>query len=185
LITVRSCVPCNEGFKKDEEYFAVTIVNEAANFSDEANRVAGQLFKVVAPPRERVGVARRIQRELHNADVFTHGGLYVGTATVHEPDLRRINRVLCKIIRGLFVHEFKKRAPGAGKVAAELKPGPQVTQHPWFQRLLQEPTRTRGGTVFQYKCLAPVADTDRTIWVLAFYDCILAAGWTGLNYGVT
>jgi hypothetical protein len=25
-------------------------------------------------------------------------------------------------------------------------------------------------------------DADRTIWALAFYDVILAAGWTGLDY---
>jgi hypothetical protein len=155
------------------------VVAEAVNFSEEASRVADRLFPAVAPPRQRTGVAQLVQRQLREVEVHSQGGIILGNATAIEIDTSRVNRVLRKIARGLFFHRYGRRYAGPTDFWAEIKPAPELTEKPLFQRLLREPSKTLGPSVFEYKLAAAEDNPERTLWAMMFYDCILAIACTG------
>jgi len=178
-IRVPACYTCNNGLSRDEEYFLVAILAEATAHSATANRVLDRLAEDHrSGRRRRTGLALALLEKARPVDVYSPGGIYLGTAEGLELDTTRVNRVLDKIVRGLFFHHVGRRLSQDAAVYVEIKPDLDRMQSPVIAAALaQAPTFL--GDVFMYRLFSPSDGTDATSWTLGFYDAVLAIGVTG------
>ena len=106
LITVPSCLKCNQLASKDEELFLATLL-----FSDAGVTAIGrQLWneKMSRAYSRPQGIAKVIARMLSQAHVRTPAGIYLGRRMALDIDYDRLYRVVAKIVRGLYYYEFKE-----------------------------------------------------------------------------
>lgn len=169
LIVVPSCLACNRGFQKDEDYFRQFWVSMLMDRSP----VASDLMN--GP------VTRSIQRtpalgwqmfcQMSLIDLITPSGIYVGKGTafkVTESDRQRTNRVVIKIIKGLFYNQFKKTIPDDWLIEVhwitpqlEKKLGLQELAQKLRWDVIKEDTFAYG---FDF-----VPDTYQSIWLMDFF----------------
>lgn len=117
LITVSSCKKCNEGFQKDEDFFR----QFNAGFLMDRSQRAKELMEneIARSIKRKPALGHQIFSQMRLVDAYTKSGLYVGKMIgykVSNSDRDRINRIVTKIIQGLFYHEFKQYLPKDWKV---------------------------------------------------------------------
>jgi hypothetical protein len=107
LITVPSCHKCNAGFQKDEEFFRQFYVSMLMERSTEAKKLMdGEVSRSI---QRTPALGLQMFSQMKLVDAYTKSGLYKGKMTMYsisDNDKLRINRVVNKIIKGLFFHEF-------------------------------------------------------------------------------
>lgn len=169
LITVPSCKECNSGFQKDEDFFRQFIVSMFMDRSPEAKRLMdGEISRsILRTPA--LGLQMFNQMKLVN--IYTKSGLYKGKATqykISDSDRIRVNRVVSKIIKGLFFYEFRKMIP-QDWIIKIIWITPETEQK---QRLnewaLQPRWRVIKEDTFAY-WTNPVPETFQSMWILDFF----------------
>lgn len=117
LITVPSCKECNAGFQNDEDFFRQFNTGFLMDRSDKAKVLMENEITRSIKRKPALGLQMFSQMKL--VDAYTKSGLYVGKMTgyyVSDSDIERINRIVKKIIQGLFFHEFKQYLPSDWKI---------------------------------------------------------------------
>lgn len=113
LITVPSCLKCNRSFQKDEDFFRQFNVGFLSDRSAEAKKFLEN--EVTRSIMRRPALAKQMFNQMKLVDAYTKAERkYVGKRTVYQlstSDISRINRVVRKIIDGLFFHHFNKVVP--------------------------------------------------------------------------
>lgn len=180
-IKVPACEPCNNGFSRDEEYFITAILGEGTFGSAAALAVVERLKESHRTGRRsRIGLGVRLRDAVERVDVMSSTGLFLGTAPAIRLEIERANRVLEKIVRGLFFHEFGGRLDDDVKVWVELKPDPAMLDRPplaWVRTDHAGPAKCLDD-VFCYRVCVVKDAPDFTAWLLTFYDSVLAAACT-------
>lgn len=102
LITVPACRICNERFGRDDEYFHQCLMT-AENL---------ETVPTTEEPRERArrglarpqaqGLLRKIVLSFQDVEVYSPGGIYLGTQPALRVDRQRILGVIERIARGLY-----------------------------------------------------------------------------------
>lgn len=178
-IKVPACEPCNNGHSRDEEYFLVAILGEATLTSAAANRVLDRLAEDHRTGRRRrTGLARALRSRVRPAEIYTPAGIYVATGGTIALDTPRINRVLTKMVRGLYFYEFGCPLPQDATVFVEIKPQGEHLQWPPVQAALAAPAKALAD-VFSYRVWVLPERATCTSWALGFYDAVLAIAITG------
>lgn len=167
LLTIPSHWECNEGYSKDEEHFYFSlypIVKESkASISDV---VHSDLKNKTQEPQKIF-----IRTLLKNFSVCTEGGIYLPTGKYeYSIDKYRIQRVVLKIIQGLFFHHNQVFLP-IGKIKHYdmcLDEGEvfEVFKISWPCSVLTY----RCKQVFSYKYFF---DENRHYWTLLFWDAVM------------
>lgn len=129
-ITVFSCKKCNHDTKLDDEYFRFWVTAGAHPQSKLAevwkNKVAGSSF------RRSPALLKKIQND-HKRLIEQHSKTPLKTYDDEiVPDellsrcymvyAERINRVACKIVRGLYFHHFSEPLPNNVELTVSNKP---------------------------------------------------------------
>jgi len=101
MITEPAHRHCNQSYAKDEEYFRFALTSEERTYEQQ---VAGQVWdqKVFPGLQHSPKFANRILSQLHDVELHSPGGLYIGRATAVYGEQDRIQRVINKIARGLL-----------------------------------------------------------------------------------
>ncbi len=112
LITVPSCKECNQSYQKDEDFFRQFF----SGMLMDRSKYAKQLMEneVTRSIKRRPALARQMFNQMQLVEVQTKSGSSLGKKTLYrvsDSDHNRINRVVNKIIRGLFYHHFKQKIP--------------------------------------------------------------------------
>lgn len=112
LITVPSCHKCNASFQKDEVFFR----QFNAGFLMDRSPAAKDLMdnEITRSIRRRPALAIQMFNQMKLVDAYTGSGIYLGKKTAYKIsdfDRNRIDRVVKKIIQGLFFHEFNQILP--------------------------------------------------------------------------
>ncbi len=145
----------------------------------ESQKLWGSLAKAFANP----GLSK-FTRSL--AQAFTHverqtpSGIFLGQAPAYRVDGARVERIIAKIARGLYFHNFRVRVPAnfETRVASEgAEQGDEVGAS--FLKLLISETK-RGqpksigdGNVFRYWLRQFPDDPSSCFFVLCFYENVL------------
>jgi hypothetical protein len=178
-VKVPSCYDCNNGYSRDEEYFLVAVLAEATMHSPVANRVLDRLAEDHrSGRRKRSGLAVALLQKVRPVDVYSPGGVYIGSGQGVEIDTARVNRVLEKIVRGLFFHRFKRPLPQRAPVFVEIKPDMARLHSGACSAALQQPP-TFMDDVFSYRVFVLPENGDYSSWTFGFYDSVLAIAVTG------
>ncbi len=105
LITVPSCVKCNKDTEKDEDYFRATFMFSNAGISPVGKKLWDQ--KLDKMYKKNLGLRRKIAQDFKVVNLVTQSGLYIRRQTASFPDSVRLENVVCKIVKGLYYHEYR------------------------------------------------------------------------------
>lgn len=104
LVTIPCCTKCNGQASKDDEYFRRSLI---LRHDIPDNPITRELLEAVyrswRNPRQR-GFTRSFLRGVEEKEVYTEGGIYLGQVGTYNIEHHRLDRVVCRIIRGLFYH---------------------------------------------------------------------------------
>ena len=188
LITVPCCRKCNNSASKDDEYFRSMLAmrNDAGEHS-EAQRVLPAVSRSLRR-RKGSGFTKKLLQNVTLVDVRTPAGLYVGRAVGYKVENERLERVVARIVRGVYWYHYGFR----------LKENYEVNCYEQSrllascdQEVLQEfaenfrpmfgkpPDNEIGNHVFEYWARSDVNDKYTTAWFLRFYGsvCYYCTTW--------
>lgn len=103
LITVPACLKCNQGAGKDEDYFLATLMFSKAGTTPAGKKVWSDRLR--RSYEKNVGLRRQIAGSLQRREMVTPAGIYLGRAMTIRYDEVRLERVVTKIVRGLYFRE--------------------------------------------------------------------------------
>lgn len=179
LITVPCCEKCNKGFSGDDTYFR-DVVSMRADVGDhpEVQRNMDAVLRSVVRPEQRKywdGILGGAQLR----DVLSPSGLYVGQRPAYDVNVGRLDRVVARIVKGLFYHEFNRRLPETHEVAAYFEEGFGCVDSTTMANVLRlcsnvtaEVPTERGANVFRFWYKAAEDSPDTSLWVLQFYGTL-------------
>lgn len=162
----------------DDEYFrlAITTGIDPAKFPNEFDLSIRAIRKLGVP--QKLGLAKTMLSNFSRKPIYTPAGLYLGEAGALSIDAARIQRVVSRIVRGLFFHHFGKRLPSAHTIwilsdwftpnlaDKELLAEVQVA----LDFLSSAEPREIGSGIFCYRHRILEDEPDGSIWWLCFYD---------------
>lgn len=164
LITLPCCEECNLDYSKDEEYFRVFVLGGSYDHP-EAKRIWDSKVRraLARKPRFRVKLAQGVVP----VQVITRAGLHLGQAMAISADTTRINRVLHKIVKGLYYHHHSRRLDSVCLETFFNPSDPQI--HLWKE----VPRFDVGRGVFSYWHGIGKDIPGLSMWWLVFYERVL------------
>lgn len=167
LLTIPTHKSCNASYQQDEEYFVHTMIPLARDsYSGQAifqNVLAGYA------QGKKKGLGKRVFKEFDPRP----GGLFLpGGQVVKRYDVARVNRVVWKIVRGLFFHR-------QGKVLPEDTPrnirvvDPKTRPPSTFEALAGQPALGDHPGVLDYKYAEIRELNNFHYWALLLWDRVI------------
>ena len=177
LITVPSCFSCNSSFSKDDEHLR-DVLSFREELSD--NPFVEQLNRSIPRRLDRSQSGRYfnyLHARMGEETVKTTSGIYLGRKATFNVDLRRIERVLGRITKGLYCHCFgNKLMEGfdaqvyTQEYFLSLEPEHEENFRSIFQsNLAKEQWFVVVPKGFEYKYKA-LPNPTYTIWIFRFYS---------------
>jgi hypothetical protein len=96
-----------------------------------------------------------------------------GVAGRFPLEVQRAERVLRRIVRGLYRHEFQADLPPDHPMAVFIEPPAELIRMELYQFVAVLPEHVYGDRVFSYR-VGRSRDGARSAWVLVFYDAFRA-----------
>lgn len=164
LITVPACEKCNNSYKKDDEYFRICVLTQPYN-----NPTGWKIWeeKVIRRTlRRSPSLRKRLLDNLIRVELRSPSGVYLGEGEALQFHVSRINRVVKRIVRGLYWYHYgSKLAPEIGFLITKDSDVSGVTD------IINNYTDLSfiDKETFQYRHGIAAEDPDQSIWVLRFY----------------
>jgi len=180
LITVPSCLQCNNGASKDDEYFrAALVLSDEVDAHPQVETPRGAVARSLAKPKAP-GFRKAFLGSLRRVERITEAGLFAGFVTQYTVQTARLSKVIERVTRGLYFHHTGFRIPNSHvvRVLWEIVPGapPDVAAlaHETIRFVSQAPAcRVRDGAVFTYHWRPlEVGHPHATAWLFWFYERI-------------
>ena len=168
LVTVPACDEHNAGYKKDDEVASYVVL-----LTERVNRMGQeQLTKLLRAIRGRKGLVASIFK---NIEVIQ---LPDGSEIPKiQFDAERVNRVMERIARGLFFHDFGRRwrcefrVLAHGPLMSDLSPSPYAQRIRRLQTLfIHSPRKSEYPEVFWYQWVAGVGGDSTHLLRMCFYN---------------
>jgi hypothetical protein len=142
------------------------------------------VLKGLGRPQAR-GFLNSVFRSLTSVELRTPAGIYLGKAPGFNVNLARLNRVVRRIVTGLFYRERDTRLPD-GYVAfayaedglRELDKAKRDQLRTWCARAQARPGWSIGGSVFSYWFTPGDDDPFTSVWAFVFYQRVNFIGLT-------
>ncbi len=152
-------------------------------FSDAALKATGRAMWVSRIPRmlsRQRGVKLALKSKMKEVDLHASSGLYLGRRLAQEIDYSRLDRVVTKIIIGLYFLEFGQALATGASTECKWVNTPSITAD--VKPYLMDARMGKHGWpgVLEYKVAHVAEDPDKSIWFLLFFDYALWWGITGL-----
>ena len=167
LITVPACRSCNREAGKDEELFLAAFMFGEAGVSLAGKKLWDEkLHRMYDKNR---GLRRRIAKSMHSVDIFTPGGVFLGRGLGVRLEEERINRVVTKIIRGLYYHEYQEALSSSTEIMCHFAQQPSDLS-PVEKIVDQLQFGSRGWPdVFEYRFNRVEEKPEASIWLVRFF----------------
>jgi len=178
LITVPACDGCNNKYAKDEEYFIASVMFTYAGGSD-----AGKLLweqRLDRMYKKNRGIRSRMARTLERRSLRTPSGLYLGKRFVQTPDFARWDRVVEKIVRGLYSFEYGSSILPDTNIETIF-----ISTDERYKVIVEANMNSlnrgkRGWPgVFQYRCNEVTGQARESMWGILLYDKLIFWAVTG------
>ena len=163
LITVPACEKCNNGSKKDDEYFKAIITMGSAK-----NAVAEENFKKWSRKKitdKMPAILHHLWNNRQKVLVQSTGGIVIPQPAFRY-DRSRIQRIVDKIVKGLFMHEHGERF-GDQHVVDDFVFDPHKIIYNIIRSL---PLKTIWEDIFSYRYIHDERDKRKGYWYLMFYQ---------------
>ena len=179
LITVPACANCNLSFAKDDEYFRTIISTlDVSESHPEAKKI--WTVKVLASflRPEGSGFRDLIRDSLIEVDHYSKGGILLGKRIAYRILMPRINRVIDRIIRGLYWSETKNILPASTGTNILMDPDigdieKKTNKEIAFIEFLANLQETIiGNDIFSFRYHLFNDTPFASIWILIFYKSV-------------
>jgi len=169
---VPACSSCNEASKLDDEYFRwlVASIGDSTPASDLLIRQ-----RVLPRFKRHQALLHDIMSKARLVDVISPGGIWLEQRPAFEFDRPRIQRVIARTVRGLYLHEFSKRLDRVPVKEFILDP---VLSDDDRRAISALPLRDVATNVFSYRFVADSAEQRRSLWFLMFFNKALFLAMT-------
>ncbi len=176
LITVPCCQPCNATASLDDEYFRLVLVSRWDTIAHpEAQAVWPAAMRSLKKPQKR-RFKDAFLRVVHNVDVHSPAGIYLGTRGMYDVDIERLNKVICRIVAGIFYHHHSRRVPDTFTISSfymDVLDLYATDSYRLFtdivQALIQRQPNVIGRDVFAYWYQHLDDNVTSSAWLLRFY----------------
>ncbi|MEN6388890.1 MAG: hypothetical protein ABFD04_00620 [Syntrophomonas sp.] len=166
LITVPSCLDCNNSFSNDEEYFR-TIIASARSFGEE--NVPHDVWNRVERSLNRnKRLLYQINESFRNVDIYS-GKIYLGKRPAFKIDRNRADKVVGKIIKGLFYNEYGIPLAKEYMVKVLLNDEDKIIPREIFDVTASTPVKELGDGVLRYRNACVETNQNYSVWALSFY----------------
>jgi len=171
LITVPACDRCNSGASDDDEMFRNELSIMAGSFG-ESVKAAERLQPTMRGIRRNKAMLARMVTGAQLVERYTQSGLYLGYgyAVPVVPGVQQ--RVIARIVRGLYWHHFQTRLADDAKITLvfidKRKPHWQEALYS-LQRLQLRHVLIGDGETFQYLYGRANDDPAFSVWLLIFF----------------
>jgi len=167
LITVPACRKCNGNSGKDEEWFLATFMFTEAGITDAGRRLWDE--KLHRMYEKNFGLKKSIAKSFEQADLVTPGGLYLGRRLAIRHDEARSAKVIHKIVRGLYYHEYQDPLPLSIEVISHfLQQSSEVSVVEKFAPMLLFGSR-EWPNLFEYRYNRVTDQPQCSLWVMRFF----------------
>jgi hypothetical protein len=180
LIKVPSCITSNWGASKDDEYFRLVIsMRHDTGDHPAVKAILPSVYRSLEKTKKR-GFREALFNSMKDIDIVTADGIYLGTATGYNVDLRRLDSVAARITAGLYFHEFGTPVSENVRIKVYALDGVDANSSAKLQLteiskkvIKSSQPRIFGDNVFVYWYQAAQNNTAMTVWGLAFYERFL------------
>ena len=184
LLRIPSCVTCNTGASKDDEYLRTMIALSAkgernASFDTLVEKTVRSLVRP-----EAAHFRESIMRGLSETFIPSPAGVLV-PAVLGDVDLSRFDKVIARIIKGIFFDERGRRLHSdyevvsystAGLTRVSVAVGQRLQSY--IGPLLARDPKQIGGPEFLYWSDYNPSDIDQSWWILLIHRHHSFIGWT-------
>jgi len=172
----------------DDEYFRLNLSIRHSAKRPLSKSVADAALRGLARDQHAL-FRKQFFQGVREVNIKTVDGIHIGRSGAYDVDLARLDKVVSRIVRGLYFHHHHKPLPTWCEVDVWCVDGfesadPSVIQtlQSWISQLLQHTPTEIGGGVFKYwHCLAVgdgQSDSYSTAWLLQFYESTTFFGVT-------
>ena len=165
LITVPACESCNKSYDQDDEYFRAFVVT--AGVEDPTGRKMWD-EKVFGPTlRRSPKLKKTLVDSLRKVEYKSPGGIYLGERREIRFGRSRVNRIIEKSVRGLYMHHLGR--------ALRSQSTFRIIFNPKLKNLeavvadCGPPIRIGDGNVVQCRFAYVPESPEQSLWWLMFY----------------
>lgn len=171
LITVPSCIECNNSYSVDEEYTRQVFSLSRDYF--ETNELGMKLWYQKA--KRTLSKNKKLTNEIYYSfktiDLF-FGKIYLKSVPAFQPNYTRVERIVGKILKGLYYFENGRALNKAAGVI--VKTNPKVTLNEGARTviasLLKSPIKVLGNGALIYSAAFCKDSIDDSVWALRFLN---------------
>lgn len=178
MITVPACDGCNNKYAKDEEYFIASMM-----FTEAGDSVAGNMLwkqRLERMYSKNRGLRHKMARTLKRKSLHTPAGLYLGKHFVQTPEFDRWDRVVEKIVRGLYYFEYgSSLLPSTGVKTIFISTDERYKTIVNNNINMLKLGKRGWPDVFKYKCNEVIENPRDSMWGLLFYEKLIFWAVTG------
>jgi len=178
ILKVPACLSCNRGSSKDDEFFRGILVNDDRIYQNsEASEIVAAYERSLRRP-QAIGLHITMMKMKKRFPLISPTGLIYGEGTVIKTDFVRERKVLERITKGLFFHEFQRPHPPNNSINAFSSKHMQGRKDRLDTVLellsFMKPANKKGANpeIFKYGFGVAEDNADGTFWVLTFYNKI-------------
>lgn len=184
LLKIPSCYSCNTGASKDDEYLRTMIALSAkTDRGASSDEISAAAIRSLARP-EAARFLESIMRGITETFVPSPAGVLV-PASIGNVDLARFDRVIARVIKGIFYDERKTRlhsdyrvvnysTAGLTRIPATVAQQIQAQIEP----LLALDPKLIGGREFVYWSHYNLGDFNESFWIIVIHRHHSFIGWT-------
>ncbi|MCK4349181.1 MAG: HNH endonuclease [Thermoplasmatales archaeon] len=180
LITVPACKKCHKETTKDDEYFktALTLNARTKNHPD-VKKILPSVQRALVNPN-KFAFRKALLKSSFYADVQTKGGVYLGKRIAFRPDLERLNKVIQRIVRGLY-YNIEKTPMGNNidirvTILDDTDESSMLYDNEFkstiLSPLMKEKENIVGQNTFIYWYKILDEEFHASAWILAFFNSI-------------
>jgi len=176
---VPACPKCNSESARDDEYFRIVVAQNAETGEHpEVKLVEPAIARSLERP-EFAGLRHTILSRAFPVELRTDAGLYVERRLAHMVDAKRVQRVISKIVRGLYFLESKTIMPESHQVSFivpeqldRMSLEQRVKAAQYVNAFQGRSFKVGGpGRVFQFSYIVePQQNGVASLWLLVFFE---------------
>lgn len=176
LLTIPACSKCNGGASGDDEYFRNAICMSTYR-SNNRHGIAGSERAVRSIKRSNA-LRKEFVQSAHRVPVFSPGGIVERIGLAFSVDVKRINRVIKRIYRGIYYSQTRELLPESFDVSVDTHQSYAVVDaetKAFMKSTVLDPLNSSVGKVFaeglfRYRFARPDSASAFSVCVMLFYN---------------
>lgn len=179
LVTVPCCTKCHKGTSEDDLYFRTILLTSSNLVTNKKAMIQMRhaINSLKNPKREKL--VKFMINSMTEAEIVSEAGIILGKHPAFRIDHNIIERVLIRIIRGLYYKEIGYPLSKNSNVFAQIdqfgKDANTLSAEGVFS-----PVKMVADNMFGYTYAKAIDKEEASVWLGVFYERVSFFGFTGM-----